>query len=252
MTLLLLGGTGEAKQLASALHGLGVRLIYSIAGLVRAPALDCEVVTGGFRQFGGLDVFIKAHQISAILDATHPYAHKMSRQATLSAKNMGIACWRFNRTPWQKQADDNWHEYANWQALLLAISTKKSVFFSAGQLPQAACDVLNQYAQNGQKQLLRTAVNSTSELPQNMTWIKAIGPFSQQAETDLLLAHKVDCLVSKNSGGSATWQKILAARGLGLPVYLLKRPVLPTVNKEFKDVKLCEAYVAHWFKKTNK
>ncbi|MEY8246770.1 MAG: precorrin-6A/cobalt-precorrin-6A reductase [Bermanella sp.] len=251
MTLLLLGGTGEAKQLAMSLHGLGVRLIYSIAGLVRTPALDCEVVTGGFRQFGGLDVFIKAHNISAILDATHPYAHKMSQQATLSAKNMGIPCWRFNRAPWQPQADDNWHEYANWQALLSAIGAKKSVFLSAGQLPPAVCEGLSAYAKDGQRQLLRTALNPTTNLPKNMTWVKAIGPFSQQAETDLLRAHKIDCLVSKNSGGAATWQKILAARALGVPVYLLQRPLLAPATEEFNELKSCEDYVAHCFKKTN-
>ena len=247
MTLLLLGGTSEAKQLANSLRKLGIRLIYSIAGLVRTPVLECEVAIGGFSQFGGLDDFIKDRNISAILDVTHPYAQRMSHQAVISANNMGIPCWRLHRPPWQVETGDDWHMFKSWKTLLLAIRDKNSVFFSAGQLPEYVVDVLNQYAKDGQKQLLRTAVSSTVSLPDNMKWIKGIGPFEQQAEMDLLISEAVDCLVSKNSGGSSTQQKIIAARELGLPVYMLQRPVLEPCSKEFNEIKSCEAFVSHWF-----
>jgi len=247
MTLLLLGGTSEAKQLANSLYKLNIRLIYSIAGLVRIPKLDCEVVIGGFSQFGGLDSFIKKNSISAILDVTHPYAKNMSHQAALTANNMKIPCWRFHRKPWQIEAGDDWHMFKNWQTLLLAIKDKNSVFFSAGQLPDNTIDVLNQYAKDGQKQLLRTAVNSTVSLPGNMKWIKGIGPFDQQSEMDLLIKNEVDCLVSKNSGGASTQQKIIAARELGVPVCMLQRPVLDSCDKEFNELKACEEFVSHWF-----
>ncbi len=247
MTLLLLGGTSEAKQLANSLHKLNIKLIYSIAGLVRTPKLECEVVIGGFSQFGGLDSFIKENSISAILDVTHPYAQNMSHHAVLSANNMKIPYWRFHRAPWKIEAGDDWHMFKNWQTLLLAIKDKKSVFFSAGQLPDNTTDVLNQYAKDGQKQLLRTAVNSTVALPGNMKWIKGIGPFDQQSEMDLLLKNEVDCLVSKNSGGTSTQQKIIAARELGVPVYMLQRPVLNFCDKEFNELKACEEFVSHWF-----
>ena len=247
MTLLLLGGTSEAKKLANSLHHQGIRLIYSIAGLVRTPTLDCEVLIGGFSQFGGLDCFLKENNISAILDVTHPYAQNMSNQAVVSANNMGIPCWRFHRPSWKVETGDDWHMFKSWQTLLVAIKDKKSVFFSAGQLPEYAVDVLNQYAKDGQKQLLRTAVSSTVSLPGNMKWIKGIGPFEQQAEMDLLISEEVDCLVSKNSGGSSTQQKIIAARELGLPVYMLQRPLLELCSKEFNEIKSCEAFVSHWF-----
>ncbi len=247
MTLLLLGGTSEAKLLAKSLHKLGLKIIYSIAGLVRTPALECEVVIGGFSQFGGLDSFIKANNISAILDVTHPYAQNMSRQALISAKNKDIPCWRFHRPPWKVEEGDDWTIFTSWQALLQAIKDKNSVFFSAGQLPEYAVDVLNNYVKDGQKQLLRTAVNSTIALPDNMKWVKGIGPFRKQSEVDLLIANNVDCLVSKNSGGTATQQKILAARELGIPVYMLQRPTLEPSNKEFNEIKACEEFVSHWF-----
>ncbi len=247
MTLLLLGGTSEAKQLANSLHHQGIRLIYSIAGLVRTPTLDCDVLVGGFSQLGGLDCFIKENSISAILDVTHPYAQRMSNQAVVSANNMGIPCWRFHRPPWQVETGDDWHMFESWQTLQVAIKDKKSVFFSAGQLPEYIVDGLNQYAKDGQKQLLRTAVSSTVSLPDNMKWIKGIGPFEQQAEMDLLISETVDCLVSKNSGGSSTQKKIIAARELGLPVYMLQRPVLEHCSKEFNEIKSCEAFVSHWF-----
>jgi len=247
MTLLLLGGTNEAKQLAASLHKLNVKLIYSIAGLVRIPKLECEMVIGGFSRFGGLDSFIKENNISAILDVTHPYAQNMSHQAVVSSNNVKIPCWRFHRHPWQVESGDDWQMFESWQALLLAIKGKKSVFFSVGQLPVNTINVLNQYAKDGQKQLLRTAVDSTVSLPGDMKFIKGIGPFDQQSEMDLLVKNSVDCLVSKNSGGTSTQQKIVAARELGVPVYMLQRPMLESCNKEFNEIKACEAFVSHWF-----
>ena len=106
---------------------------------------------------------------------------------------------------------------------------------------------MNQYAKDGQKQLLRTAVNTTVSLPANMKWVKGIGPFKQQAEMDLLIKNEVDCLISKNSGGKSTQQKIIAARNLGVPVYMLQRPTLEPCNKEFNEIKACEEFVSHWF-----
>jgi precorrin-6A/cobalt-precorrin-6A reductase len=229
---------------------LGIDLIYSIAGLVRTPQLSCERVVGGFRQFGGLDRFIKERNISSILDMTHPYAQSMSQQAVLSASNMNIPCWRFNRPLWEMEAGDNWYIFKNWPALLLAIKNKKSVFFSAGQLSEPVIDVLNRYSKSGQKQLLRTAVNPLLALPANMKWIKSIGPFERKAEANILIKHAVDCLVSKNSGGMATRAKILAARELGIPVYILQRPQLAVCNKEFNKIEACETFVSHWFNKT--
>jgi len=82
MTLLLLGGTADARQLATRLHRRSVVVIYSVAGLVRQPVVECRVVSGGFSQFGGLVEYIKAESVEAILDATHPYANAISEIAS--------------------------------------------------------------------------------------------------------------------------------------------------------------------------
>ena len=88
MRLLILGGTADGRQLAEILHRQGVPLIYSVAGLVRTPKVACEVVSGGFSQFGGLVEYSQQQGITAILDVTHPYAAKMSATAVSAAKRV--------------------------------------------------------------------------------------------------------------------------------------------------------------------
>jgi precorrin-6A/cobalt-precorrin-6A reductase len=247
MKLLLLGGTADARRLATQLHQQGMSVVYSIAGLVRIPSIDCEIVVGGFTQFGGLSTYIKDNNIAAILDVTHPYAQNMSAQAVISAKNCEIPCWRFHRPAWVKQDGDCWFEFSDWPSLLSALKNKSSVFFTAGQLMPEQLNILKTY-QHWQQQILRTAVKPKHELPNKMQWIKAIGPFTQDAENDLLDQYSIDALVSKNSGGDATSAKLTAARLRSVPVYMLARPTLLAAEKEFNEISACEHFVSQWFK----
>ncbi len=251
MKLLLLGGTSEAKILAKALHENGIELIYSIAGLVRTPNLNCQVMVGGFSKLGGLNHFIQQHKICGIIDATHPYAQRMSDQAVLSAKQNGIPCWRFNRPPWQPTNGDNWIQCNHWQDLLNRVRHKKALFLAAGQLSKETIEILQGYENLGQYQVLRTAVLSTNKLPGKMKWLKSIGPFSYQDECKLMQQENIDALVSKNSGGEATQHKLKVARELAIPVYMLKRPQLVPCDQEFNDLKISEDFLVDWFK-TNK
>ena len=244
MTVLILGGTADARRMASHLYQKGLPLIYSVAGLVRRPDVACKVVSGGFRQFGGLENYIHQEQISAILDATHPYAQKMSQTAVETAQKMAIPCWQFQRPPWLPKTGDNWQEFTDWQALLPAIKNKKSVFFTAGQLGQEFLTALSvQQVGSGQKQLLRTALTPKHALLPTMSWIKAIGPFDLESERAILVAHKVDALVSKNSGGASTQAKLEVARELNIPVLMLTRPELADPDVIFSNMTDCEAYV---------
>jgi len=248
MRLLLLGGTAQAKWLAQACIDNGINCIYSIAGLVRTPELSCPINIGGFSQSGGLNAFIKRENINAIMDATHPYAKKMSDQAVYSAKECGIPVWRYQRPAWEKTPIDNWQEHDDWPALLASIKNCKSVFLTAGQPSEAVLKVLNEYQKKGQQQTLRTAVPCEHVLPNNMHWIKAIGPFSWQQEFELMASRKIDALISKNSGGSATQEKLKVAQALGIEVHMLKRPELKTCDKEFNDLKTSVSFVTSWFK----
>ncbi|NRB38449.1 MAG: precorrin-6A/cobalt-precorrin-6A reductase [Pseudomonadales bacterium] len=245
MCLLILGGTREAKKIALQLHQQGVPLIYSVAGLVRQPDLPCQIVSGGFAQFGGLIEFIKANAVAAILDVTHPFAQQMSATASQAVKQCDIAYWSYQRPQWPEKSADNWTSFDDWPTLLAALKDKKSVFISTGQLKQEVVDVFA--AHELQTQFLRTAIQPTLTLPDSMLWIQAIGPFSVVDEKALFKKHGIDVLVSKMSGGVSTQAKIDAARELGIPVFMLARPHREKADKEFSELHECKAFVLSQF-----
>ena len=228
MNILILGGTSDARKVVKALDERGllprIQITYSVAGLVRIPELPCRVISGGFTQFGGLEAYLKNHNIDLLLDVTHPFAEKMSTTAVHAASRVRIPCWRFHRQAWQQQPNDKWHSFANWSDLLEQCAAYTSIFLTAGQLQPSVMDKLVPMAQAGQHQVLRTAAPSQVELPESMQWVKAIGPFKHEDELALLKQHKVDLLISKNSGGKATEAKLSAARALGIDVFMLERP----------------------------
>ena len=245
MSLLLLGGTAEAKQLARTLQQRGIDVIYSVAGLVRQPQLDCRVISGGFTQFGGLRRFVGDADVNAILDATHPYASNMSATAVAAARDCGIALWRYQRPAWQSRAGDDWHEFDDWRELPALIEDYRVVFFTAGRLSaELAARLAAPGTGKGQRQLLRSATRPDFSLPESMTWIEDIGPFRLDAERALFERHGIDALVSKNSGGDATVAKLDVAREQGLPVFLLRRPRLQAAEREFADLDSCADFVS--------
>ncbi len=250
--ILLLGGTADARRLATELHTHGVELIYSIAGLVRTPDVSCEVVSGGFTQFGGLDRFVEQRGIGGILDVTHPYAAKMSNAAVAVAHNQQLPCWRFDRPVWQPQEEDCWQGFGQWSELLAELESKQSVFLTAGQLPLPVMDTLAMFArQHGQKQLLRTAVMPKVPIHSGMQWIKGIGPFNADNEREIFQQHNIDVLVSKNSGGASTVAKLDVARALGVPVLMLERPASVEARAStefyFEELTACRDAVLQWF-----
>ena len=265
MSILILGGTADARRLTEKLHQQGLMLVYSVAGLVRTPNVSCEIISGGFTQFGGLVEYLRLRKadrkpISAILDVTHPYANKMSGNAVLAAKEMAIPCWRFQRPAWEMQEGDHWQLFENWELLLPALAGYQSIFFTAGQLYQATIRSLGQSfseqsfsehpisEQAPQKYLLRTAVAPTVSLPSTMQWIKAIGPFDYQNELDLMRQHHVDLLVSKNSGGDSTVAKLEVARDLAIPVFMLARPTLAKADRTYNDIQEYENDIVNQLK----
>lgn len=240
MKLLLLGGTADARRMVEPLHRAGIEVIYSVAGLVRQPNVPCAVVSGGFRQFGGLTRYLQKKQIDWMLDATHPYAQKMSAQAVYSARELGLPCWRFLRAPWSPEQEDIWIDWHDIEDLYLLLKSFRRPFFSAGQLSQSE---LEQLLHQGQPDQLvwRTAVAPAFALqpyPQ-VIWQKAIGPFAEDDERQLLLDHKVDVVISKNSGGEATYAKLLAARERRVPVLMQRRPERISADREFDQLLLC-------------
>jgi precorrin-6A/cobalt-precorrin-6A reductase len=119
------------------------------------------------------------------------------------------------------------------------------VFITAGQLDQDEIDLLA--VNQGQKQVLRTAVEPKRLLPRSMLWVKAIGPFSYDDELALMKKHAIDALVSKNSGGSSTVQKLNVARDLEIDVYMLNRPISSAAEISFTNHAECEKFVLSTF-----
>jgi len=279
LSLLLLGGTGDARHLTTELFNNNVPVIYSVAGLVRTPHVPCEIVRGGFSQFAtlesrvldshileshvlannvlennalennGLVNYIQDKNITAILDVTHPYAQKMSSTAVKSASHCNIPCWRFHRPEWEKQQGDNWTEYDSLEQLLPHLRDKKNVFLSIGQIKQEFVKPLETLLEGKtQRQIVRTAVKPKIELAATMHWIRAIGPFKYEDELALLKQFDIDVVVTKNSGGVATIAKLEAARKLNVPVLMLARPELPTADKIVSDPMACKELVLEFYK----
>ena len=264
MKVLLLGGTSDARKVVTALEQScllqtsnrpagKIQLIYSVAGLVRVPELACEVISGGFTQFGGLARYIDKNNIDAMLDVTHPFAAKMSNTAVQVAGEIGIPCWRFHRPAWQAEAGDNWQSFQDWPELIPELQGKRSVLITAGQLEQKIMDQLVQQArdqQPAQKLILRTAAAPRTELPDDLEWIKAIGPFNQADELALLQQYQVDLLISKNSGGAATEAKLTAARQLGIAVLMLERPEFARADQQFSTLSECVDWLTNAVERT--
>ena len=252
MSLLILGGTLDGRTMAQELHEQGLAIIYSVAGLVRQPQVDCPVISGGFSQYGGLSNYVQSESIhkkaiTGILDATHPYAKTMSDTARNVAQDSAIPYWRFHRPAWEPKENDSWREFYDWNSLLEALAVKQRIFLSAGQIPNEYLPKIEALAKNGQQQLLRTAVQPRHPLHHNMQWIKAIGPFIFEQEKQLLQEHRIDVIVSKNSGGSATVAKLEAARELGVDVFMLQRPYMPSDGTLFNQLDECQQAVIAYY-----
>lgn len=241
MRLLILGGTADGRLCANALHP-HMEVLYSVAGLVRTPAVACEVVSGGFTSHGGLASYVSKNGIDALLDITHPYAQRMSTAVNLAAQECNIPCWRFHRPAWVPERADHWIEFSSTARLVVQLSGYTSVLWSAGQLDADTLSGLISLAPETCI-VLRTAVRPPHEIPANMQWLKAIGPFNLVDEQALMQRHNIDAIVSKNSGGESTVAKLQAARLAGIPVYMQKRPDMLAADKIFTDIDSCCEYV---------
>ena len=223
--ILLLGGVTEALAMA---RRLGPQHIYSLAGVGRVPAdLPCEVRVGGYGGAEGLAQYIRQQRIDLLLDATHPYAAQISHNAVSAAALAGIPCWALRRPAWQPQAGDNWREVANWAELVEALKPFQRPLFTLGREP---LEHLHEIPE-GQFWTLR----ALDTYPGNARCevIGARGPFVIEDERTLFAQRRIDVLISKNSGSSATEPKLEVARERGTPVLILKRPQLPEVDRAF-------------------
>ncbi|MER5339547.1 cobalt-precorrin-6A reductase [Streptomyces mirabilis] len=232
--VLVLGGTTEARRLATELAARpGVRVTTSLAGRVSRPgALDGDVRVGGFGGADGLARWLREHRVDAVVDATHPFAAAITANAARAAAATGIPAVVLRRPGWTPGPDDRWHWVDSLpEAAALLPSLGRRVFLTTGRLGLAAFAHLSEL-----HFLVRTVEPPEPPMPQDMEVLLTRGPFTPDDEQALLRAHRVDVLVTKDSGGEATAAKLTAARDLALPVVVVRRPPLPADVTTAPDV----------------
>ncbi|GAB2919776.1 MULTISPECIES: cobalt-precorrin-6A reductase [Streptomyces] len=225
MHVLILGGTAEARRLAGLLHGLpGLTLTSSLAGRVTGPRLPPgEVRVGGFGGAEGLTAWLRQHRVDALIDATHPFAGTMSFHAARAAADAHVPLLALRRPGWVPADGDDWHEAASLaDAATLLPALGRRVFLTTGRLGLAAFAGLDELWF-----LVRSVEPPDAPHPPRTEVLLDRGPFTLDGERALLRRHRVDVLVTKDSGGAATAPKLTAAREAGLPVVVVRRPPVP-------------------------
>ena len=223
--MLVLGGTGESTALAAALAERdGVDAITSLAGRTRDPAeVRGAVRVGGFGGVEGLTAYLRDHSIDVLVDATHPFAALISRNAAAACAATGVSRLSLSRPPWTAVSGDRWIPANSIVAAAgLVPRHGKRVFLTVGRQELAAFAGLPCW-------FLVRMIDPPEQAPplEDCEVILGRGPFDEAEDAALLGQHGIDLLVSKNSGGPATYGKIAAARALGLPVVMIERPKPP-------------------------
>jgi precorrin-6A/cobalt-precorrin-6A reductase len=221
--ILILGGTGEARELAAALVAAGADVVSSLAGRVSRPRLpDGRVRVGGFGGADGLAAFLTDEGITHLVDATHPFAGVITASAARAAAEAGVPRLVLRRPGWE--ADPAWEVVAGIGAAAGAVARwpGERVFLTTGRRDLGA------FAADGAHQfLVRTVDPPDGPVPPRMTLVLDRGPYTVAGESALMREHQVGLLVTKNSGGPMTAAKLTAARDLGVQVVMVARPPLP-------------------------
>jgi len=228
--ILILGGTGDAAALATQAASLpNVEVISSLAGRTQMPIVpDGTTRIGGFGGLTGLTNYLRQQQISHLIDATHPFAAQISWTAAEAAQVVGIAHLMLVRPAWEKTPGDDWIEVESHMAAAAVLpGLAERVFLTIGRQELGAFAHLTQiwFLMRMIDPPLPDAARPPGQL------LLERGPFSLPNELALLSQHQIEAIVSKNSGGTATYAKILAAREFGLPVVMVQPPPIPLGNR---------------------
>ena len=223
MTVLVLGGTGEARELAQALHDDGFQCISSLAGRVQRPRMPVGATRlGGFGGVEGLVDYLAQTGVSAVVDATHPFAAGISANAAAACRRAGVPLLRLARPGWAAEPGaQRWrwvsgHEEAARSAAQLG----NRVLLTTGR--QSLDRFVAPLAGHG----VVARVVDPVDHPLPIGWIVLLdrGPYDLAGERRLMREHEIDVLVTKDSGGQYTRAKLDAADELGLEVVVVRRP----------------------------
>ena len=224
--ILILGGTAEAQALAAALHADGLAITSSLAGRVANPRLPAgEVRVGGFGGPDGLARWLTEHEVAAIVDASHPFAERISESAAQSARTAAVPLLRLARPGWREGPGDRWHWVADLPAAAAAVAgLGERVLLTTGRQGLAAFAAVE-----SAWFLVRCVDPPQPPLPLRHELLLDRGPYTLEGELALIERHAIDLVVTKDSGGAHTRAKLDAARARGLPVIVVRRPARPDV-----------------------
>lgn len=228
LKILVLGGTTEASALAGRLAGRpDFAVTLSLAGRTTAPRPEpVPTRIGGFGGADGLARWLEAHAIEAVIDATHPFAARISSNAAAACRARAVPLLAIRRPCWRQESEDLWTEVASVPACVPALGRRpQRVFLTIGRQELSAFASAPQHAY-----VVRTIEPVGDALPvPRVEVLRARGPFTLEDETTLMREAAIEVLVTKNSGGAATYPKIEAARRLAIPVVIVQPPSLPDV-----------------------
>jgi precorrin-6A/cobalt-precorrin-6A reductase len=226
-SVLLLAGTTEATRLTELLVRVhGVDVLSSLAGVTTAPAHRAgRTRTGGFGGAEGLADHLRENPVDALIDATHPFAAVMPFNAAAAAAATATPSCRLLRPPWVPTPADRWVDVPDLPAAAAALSSlgARRVLLAVGRQSTWA------FADHDAWFLVR-AIEAPEVAPADHQLLLERGPFHLTSERALLLDHRIDAVVTKNAGGTATMAKLVAARELEIPVVMVARPAPPDVT----------------------
>lgn len=234
--LLILGGTGEAAALAAAAllrFGKRLRITTSLAGrTTHRTALAGEVRVGGFGGAEGLAAYLRAAGIDCVIDATHPFAARISAQAASACASAAVPRLMLLRPEWKRHDLDRWIDVADVPAAAAALRhLGQRVWLTLGQRELEAFSGLTRH-----HFVVRLIEPPASPLPLSSSdLLLGRGPFNLAEERRILERHAIEVLVTKASGGEATEPKLIAARERALPVVMVRRP-LPPAGERAEEV----------------
>ncbi|WP_089232113.1 cobalt-precorrin-6A reductase [Tropicimonas sediminicola] len=220
--VMILGGTAEARQLAEVLEGRGVATLTSLAGVTRQPAsLPGDVRRGGFGGVEGLAAALAEERITALVDATHPFAQGITANAVRAAELARCPLLVLRRPAWERTDGADWSHFADLPAAMAALTAGARALLATGSGSAQALDLRPDLA------LFLRSIEPVGALPAHVTQILARPPFSRAEELELMRAHRITHLVTRNAGGTEGRAKLDAAADLGLRVMMIDRPPLP-------------------------
>ncbi|MEO1206500.1 MAG: cobalt-precorrin-6A reductase [Pseudomonadota bacterium] len=229
MRVLILGGTSEAMALSRRLAtDRRFDVTISLAGRTTSPLPQAVPVRfGGFGGVEGFKTYVRNDRMQAVIDATHPFAASMSANAVRACGDLNMPLISLTRPPWMKTPGDIWIDACDYDAAAASLGSRpKTVFLSVGRLN------LSEFAKAPHHTYIARTIDPPGDipLPPHIRFVFDRGPFELTTETAFLREVAIDVVVSKNSGGPATYPKIEAARNLSLPVVMISRPNKPTGN----------------------